>query len=200
MNGAALMQEVERWAAERSAAECQELLMAGGVPCSRYLAPEEILTNEDLRARGTFTELDDADGSFLVTNPPFRLRHARCDVAAGAPRLGEHTRDVLADVLGIVGDDFDRLVDEGAVGMKRPRRTPPATPPVRERAELALEGYLASPPLTPCSIRFDGTGPPITTEWRPQETTWRNAGSSRPNQRRTRSISSSVTARRSGTG
>jgi CoA:oxalate CoA-transferase len=114
-NGAMLMREVERWASERPAEQCQELLMAGGVPCSTYLAPGDILRNDHLRTRGTFTELHDSEGAFLVTNPPFRLRHGRCAVEHGAPRLGEHTREVLRDALGIGGDGIERLVAEGAV-------------------------------------------------------------------------------------
>jgi CoA:oxalate CoA-transferase len=114
-NGAALMQEVERWAALRSAAECRDLLMGAGIPCSTYLAPEDVLSDDHLRTRGTFTELHDSAGAFLVTNPPFQLRDGRCDVAGGAPRLGEHTREVLRDALGMPDDEIERLADAGAV-------------------------------------------------------------------------------------
>jgi crotonobetainyl-CoA:carnitine CoA-transferase CaiB-like acyl-CoA transferase len=79
------------------------------------LAPGDILRNGHLRTRGTFTELHDSEGAFLVTNPPFRLRHGRCAVENGAPRLGEHTRELLRDTLGIGGDELERLVAEGAV-------------------------------------------------------------------------------------
>jgi CoA:oxalate CoA-transferase len=114
-NGAVLMEEVERWTMERSAEECERLLMGAGVPCSRYRSLAEVLGNQHLRERGTFIELRDADGAFLVTNPPFRLKGSDYSSERSVPRLGEHTRQVLLEALGIGEDELERLSAEKAV-------------------------------------------------------------------------------------
>jgi crotonobetainyl-CoA:carnitine CoA-transferase CaiB-like acyl-CoA transferase len=45
---------------------------------------------------------------------PFAVDGQRPPVRRPAPRLGEHTREVLLE-LGISGDDIDRLVGLGAI-------------------------------------------------------------------------------------
>jgi crotonobetainyl-CoA:carnitine CoA-transferase CaiB-like acyl-CoA transferase len=73
------------------------LLNAAGAPCGAFATAAEALAHPHLAARGSFAQLEDADGAFKVLSPPFRLGAAS---AAGAfvARLGEHTADVLADL------------------------------------------------------------------------------------------------------
>jgi crotonobetainyl-CoA:carnitine CoA-transferase CaiB-like acyl-CoA transferase len=85
------------WAAERPAAECVQRLNEAGAPCAAYGAPKDALDHPHLAARGSFAELEDAGGAFKVLNPPFRL-DGRAPVAGrGAPRLGEHTEQLLEE-------------------------------------------------------------------------------------------------------
>jgi formyl-CoA transferase len=84
------------WAASRSSAECVRALNAAGVPCGAYATAKQALAHPHLAARGSFAELEDADGAFKVLNPPFRLRGAPAAGGDFVARLGEHTAEVLA--------------------------------------------------------------------------------------------------------
>jgi|HubBroStandDraft_1064217.scaffolds.fasta_scaffold130920_2 CoA:oxalate CoA-transferase len=87
------------WAARLSSAECVRILNAAGAPCGAYASASEALTHPHLAARGSFAELEDADGAFKVLSAPFKLDGAR---AAGdfVARLGAHTDEVLAELAG----------------------------------------------------------------------------------------------------
>ena len=46
---------------------------------------------------------------------PVKLSDSPVEVER-SPLLGEHTVEILTDVLGITGEDFERVVASGAVG------------------------------------------------------------------------------------
>jgi CoA:oxalate CoA-transferase len=85
------------WAAGRSSAECVRALNTAGAPCGAYATPSEALAHPHLAARGSFADLEDADGGFKVLSAPFKLDGASSgrDFVA---RLGEHTDEVLAEL------------------------------------------------------------------------------------------------------
>jgi CoA:oxalate CoA-transferase len=103
-----LRDAIERWTSCRNARDCQEALMAAGVPCARYATLDDVLDDPQLNELGAFAPLEDASGPFVVNNAPFRFRGARTHIRAGAPSLGEHTADVLAELLAL---DDARLAD-----------------------------------------------------------------------------------------
>ena len=88
------------WASERSSAECVRILNAAGAACGAYATASDVLAHPHLAARGTFAELRDADGAFKVLSPPFRLDGAAASAGDFAPRLGEHTEAVIAELAG----------------------------------------------------------------------------------------------------
>ncbi|HEX7775170.1 MAG TPA: CoA transferase [Parvibaculum sp.] len=96
-NRAHVMAEIAAWAAGRSAAECERLMSAAGVPCTVYCTPAEQLSNPHLQERGSFQELRDAGGVFTVLNPPFKLSSTDCSARAFVAQPGEHTAVVLAE-------------------------------------------------------------------------------------------------------
>jgi len=86
------------WAAERSSAECVRSLNAAGAACGAYATAREALAHPHLAARGSFSELEDADGAFKVLSPPFRLDGACTAGGDFVARLGQHTAEVLAEL------------------------------------------------------------------------------------------------------
>jgi crotonobetainyl-CoA:carnitine CoA-transferase CaiB-like acyl-CoA transferase len=86
------------WAGGRSSAECVRTLNAAGAPCGAYATAEQALAHPHLAARGSFAELEDADGAFKVLSPPFRLDGACAAGGDFVARLGEHTDQVLAEL------------------------------------------------------------------------------------------------------
>jgi CoA:oxalate CoA-transferase len=99
-NWEALMAAIEGWTSRRSARECEEILMAAGVPCSRYLTVGEAMTDPQVVARRTMASVTDAAGAFLVPNPPFQFADGTVAAAPTVPALGAHTKEVLERILG----------------------------------------------------------------------------------------------------
>jgi crotonobetainyl-CoA:carnitine CoA-transferase CaiB-like acyl-CoA transferase len=99
-----------------SASEWIRKLGAVGIPCSLVRTIDEVFASPQLAARGMFPELEPATaGKFAVTGPPVKLSATPGCVPSAAPRLGEHTREVLQDLLGMEAEEMERLVTAGAI-------------------------------------------------------------------------------------
>ena len=66
--------------------------------------------------RGLFTEIEPGT---RVATAPFRSRHSQIGVRGPAPMRGEHTREVLRDVLDLSPADLDSLEASGAIDQAR---------------------------------------------------------------------------------
>jgi CoA:oxalate CoA-transferase len=111
-----LMGLVEEWTLVRPARECEERLMTAGIPCSRYLTLREAMTDAQYEARGSSARIDDGAGPFLVPNPPFQLSRGGATARGAVPGLGEDSRAVLREVLGLAADKVSALCADGVVG------------------------------------------------------------------------------------
>ena len=96
----ALMAAIETWTSLRPARQCEDLLMAAGVPCSRYLSVAEAMADPQLVARGSLATVNDGAGSFLVPNPPFRFGDGSVGVGPDVPALGADDESMLEKVSG----------------------------------------------------------------------------------------------------
>jgi len=110
-----LMNEVESWTRTRPARECENTLMAAGVPCSRYLTIAEAITDPQALSRGTMATVEDAAGPFLVPNPPFKFSDGSVTAQPRVSLLGEDTRSVLSDLLNMSASKIDMLIANGVV-------------------------------------------------------------------------------------
>jgi CoA:oxalate CoA-transferase len=111
-----LLAETELWTIGRSAAEAEEILSRHGVPCARYREVEELLDDDQLAARGFFTEVGDSGGRYRVPNPPFLMSGSRAEARDLVATLGEHGADLLAGELGMTADDIGQLKNAKILG------------------------------------------------------------------------------------
>jgi crotonobetainyl-CoA:carnitine CoA-transferase CaiB-like acyl-CoA transferase len=100
---------VQEKLALRSAAEWEELLGAAGVPCSLVLSLSEVIADPHVKARESVVPTD--DGLFVVRSP-LRLSSMPNPRNQPAPRLGEHTMAVLADI-GLSDDEIHEALAAG---------------------------------------------------------------------------------------
>ena len=115
-NWPALLDVIERWTSQRPGAECEQVLMAAGVPCSRYRSVGEAMADPQCAERGLFVELGAGDGSYKVANLPYLLSATPVAAQPFVATLGEHTEEVLRDVLGLDPATLAALRAKGTFG------------------------------------------------------------------------------------
>jgi crotonobetainyl-CoA:carnitine CoA-transferase CaiB-like acyl-CoA transferase len=100
-----------------SADEALAAMTAARIPCAPVLSPAEVIAHPHVAARGGFPEIaHPGRGTVRVTRAPFQIDGAPVDPTGPAPyRAGEHTREVLAEVLGYPAARIDDLLQRGAV-------------------------------------------------------------------------------------
>jgi crotonobetainyl-CoA:carnitine CoA-transferase CaiB-like acyl-CoA transferase len=118
-NWPALRQIITEWLSRfTSVDDAVTTLAAARVPAVPVLSPEEVVTHPHLAARGAFPAVPHpARPSVRVTATPFQV-DGRPTVPGGpAPyRVGEHTRQVLSELLGYPAGRIDELERKGAIG------------------------------------------------------------------------------------
>jgi crotonobetainyl-CoA:carnitine CoA-transferase CaiB-like acyl-CoA transferase len=113
-NWSALMALLDKWAATRTAADCERIMREGGVPCSRYNTVAEAIASPWAAERGAMAEVRDGAGSFRVPNPPFQMGESLSQARGWVDRLGGHNREALRE-LGRNEAEIDRLYQEGVL-------------------------------------------------------------------------------------
>jgi len=90
-----ILAEVARIVATRSKGEWLDILEAAGVPCAPVNTLTEMLAEPQTEAVGMLMQVPGLD--LRLIGLPVKLDGARPPIARRAPRLGEHTREVLGD-------------------------------------------------------------------------------------------------------
>lgn len=108
-----LMALVEAWSQTRPAAECAAALDAAGCPAARYASLAEAMNDPQVAFRQSLATAADAVGSYRVMASPYKLSRTPPVTDPRVPRLGEHNRPVLQDVLGLTEKEIARLEDRG---------------------------------------------------------------------------------------
>ena len=112
---------IEAWTMTLTKFEVMEICNPLNIPVGPILSMKELMEDEGLRATGTVIDVDHPErGSYVSIGCPIKLSDSPAEVVR-SPLLGEHTEEVLSDVLGYSGEDLDRILESGAVG--QPKRT-----------------------------------------------------------------------------
>jgi len=110
--------ELSRWAAERDVADAVAMLVAAGVPAAPVVDPRTTHRHPQLIARGFYESLEHpVVGTHPVSGPPFRFAGVARWLRRRAPTLGEHSREVLAE-LGVSDAELDELEAAGVIGSR----------------------------------------------------------------------------------
>jgi formyl-CoA transferase len=97
------------WTAARTKREVMATLGKAGVPCGAVLDTAEVLDDPHLAARGAIAAFEHPTrGPFRVPGCPVRLS-AVAPPTTPPPLAGQHTDEVLAEVLGLSGAEVAAL-------------------------------------------------------------------------------------------
>ncbi len=112
-----LDERLTAWTATLDRWEVTRRLQAAGVAAFPSLSPRDVAMDPHLEARGFLEQLEHpVVGRRIHAGVPWRLTSGPNGVRAAAPTLGQHTAEVLAEVLDIDADELDRLQAAGALG------------------------------------------------------------------------------------
>jgi crotonobetainyl-CoA:carnitine CoA-transferase CaiB-like acyl-CoA transferase len=107
---------IEAWTSTRDRWEVTAALQAVGVAAFPSMSAADLAADEHLRQRGFHETLDHpVVGRRMHAGIPWRTAHAANGVMRPAPCLGQHTREVLRERLGLSDEDVDGLAAKGAL-------------------------------------------------------------------------------------
>jgi crotonobetainyl-CoA:carnitine CoA-transferase CaiB-like acyl-CoA transferase len=107
---------VTEWTRARTAAEVEEACVACDVPVATAYTATDMFADPHFAARGDLVEVDDPVAGSTRQQAPFPRFAGETPVApSGAPRLGEHTGEVLGGVLGLSDAELDALRSDGVI-------------------------------------------------------------------------------------
>ena len=115
MNAAARINKMQEYIGQRTTAEWLERLDAADVPCAPILRRGDVIHNEQVVARGIIAEFDQPKvGRVRQPKPAARFEVHQAAIGGPAPRIGEHSRQVLQE-LGYDDAAIDRMIGDKAV-------------------------------------------------------------------------------------
>jgi succinyl-CoA---D-citramalate CoA-transferase len=107
---------VSEWTSAHTAAEVEDACVACDVPVATAYTAADMFADPHFAARGDLVTIDDPVAGPLRQQAPFpRFVGEDLPLPTGAPRLGQHTREVLHEVLGLDGNTLDGLHKEGVI-------------------------------------------------------------------------------------
>ncbi|MEZ7812461.1 MAG: formyl-CoA transferase [Paracoccaceae bacterium] len=111
-----IFERIEKWTMTKTKFEVMDTCNPHDIPVGPILSMKEILEDEGLYATGTLVRVDHpARGEYISVGCPVKLSDSAVEVTR-SPLLGEHTTEILSQVLGFSAADIERVIASGAVG------------------------------------------------------------------------------------
>jgi len=111
----AIFARIEQWTMTKTKFEVMEICNAKDIPVGPILSMKEIAEDESLRKTGTVVEVDHPTrGKYLSVGNPIKLSDSISEVKR-SPLLGEHTDEILSDVIGFDASTIAEIKNSGAL-------------------------------------------------------------------------------------
>ncbi len=112
---------IDDWLRDQDAAVLEEQLTGLGVPASRVRHPVEVLSDEQMQARGFFVQVTHPEaGTHTMVGVPWRFSRTPARVVRHSPMMGEHSQEVLSEFLGVSEEEYEQLVADNVSGDEPP--------------------------------------------------------------------------------
>jgi len=106
---------IEQWTMTKSKFEVMEICNKIDIPVGPILSMKEIAEEASLRKTGTVVEVDHPTrGKYLTVGNPVKMSDSITEVKR-SPLLGEHTDEILTDVLGYSQKELAEIKASGAI-------------------------------------------------------------------------------------
>lgn len=116
-NHAEVKEIVENWTATLQMDELLAAIDSIGVPCAPINTIEQVVNDPHIAdAREMFVEVEHpVAGKMKLTGSHIKLSETKAGVRTPAPILGQHTKEILKDILELNDDEIKELIDEKAI-------------------------------------------------------------------------------------
>ncbi|KAL4975052.1 CoA-transferase family III domain-containing protein [Aspergillus desertorum] len=107
---------IEHCVKQKTTQEWLEIMEGSGMPYAAVNDIQGTLNHEHVRARGMVTEINHpACGPVKLVNTPIKYSHATPGVRTPPPTLGQHTDEILGELLQLSGKQIFQLKHDGVV-------------------------------------------------------------------------------------
>jgi crotonobetainyl-CoA:carnitine CoA-transferase CaiB-like acyl-CoA transferase len=107
---------ISAWTATRSDRTAMEILQSFGVPAGMMTYASDQPADPHLQARGYLAHIDQPGvGPIILEGPAFYGSAMDRPVITAAPALGEHTRPIARQLLGLSDERIDELISAGVL-------------------------------------------------------------------------------------
>jgi formyl-CoA transferase len=107
---------IEEWTMTKTKFEVMDICNGFDIPVGPILSMKEVAEEQSLRDTGTIVEVDHPTrGKYLSVGNPVKLSDSLSEVVR-SPLLGEHTDEILRDVLSYTDAEIEGIHASGAVG------------------------------------------------------------------------------------
>ena len=106
---------IEDWTMTKTKFEVLEICNPLNIPVGPILSMKELAEEPSLRETGTIVEVEHPErGTYLTVGNPVKLSDSPSEVVR-SPLLGEHTDEILREVVGLSDNDIAAARDAGAI-------------------------------------------------------------------------------------
>ena len=100
----------------RTNSEWIEELEQMGIPCGPVNTIDKVASDPQVAARGMIIDVHHPKaGTFKVVNTPLKFSRTPYKVEQASPDLGQHTQEVLSNLLGMTPEEISTLEDSGVI-------------------------------------------------------------------------------------
>lgn len=104
------------WSKKKTVEEILNILIKAGVPVGEVNTIDKIVDDPNIKLREMIVEVEHPlAGKVKITNTPIKLSLTPGKIEKASPLLGQHTEEILKELLGYCKKDIDNLKKEGVV-------------------------------------------------------------------------------------
>ena len=106
---------IEAWTKTKTKYEVMEICNPLNIPVGPILSMKELAEEKSLRKNQTVVEVDHPErGKYLTVGNPIKLSDSPTEVIR-SPLLGEHTDEILKEIVGLSDEEIEKAKQDGAV-------------------------------------------------------------------------------------
>lgn len=108
---------VEEWASDKKVNEIVSILLANRIPCAPIYSVDQVVNDPHIaNDREMFLEVKHPTlGKVKLGGNPIKLSKTKPTIRQAPPLLGQHTEDVLNNLLGLSKEEIEKLREEGVI-------------------------------------------------------------------------------------